>query len=372
MTAADSETSRGRWPLVLTIMLALIGGGGMLAWGIAGVLIGDPPIGGGSDPAAYGVDLGGALVEADAIKATGNPRDFLFVYEAPGTLPGAEVAAWNADNSRKWQKEVVSTDRVVGVEIAGESRAYPLFILDAHEIILDELGGVPIIVARSPLIDEAMVFDRRLPNGELLDPGVSGLLDDLSLLMHDGRSKTSLWSAHDGRAIAGPRIGQDLSPVPGVGILRWRDWLAAHPSTTVVVREPESMRRYRRIDYRRYLDGDDWMVPPRREPSSETADGLASRTRILSVLSADGELLAVLPLEEVRSNAVDDRLQLDLDGRRLVLQPTATGEGAWVVEADGLLTRPGMWVGIWARDPDLARQALERGRRTIQGESTSG
>lgn len=372
MTSPDSTTSRGRWPLVLTILLALVGGGAMLAWGIAGVLIGEPPIGGGSDPAAYGVDLGDAVVEADAIKATGNPRDFLFVYESPGTLPGVEVAAWNADNSRKWQKEVVSTDRVVGVEIGGETRAYPLFILDAHEIILDELGGVPIIVARSPLIDEAMVFDRRLPSGELLDPGVSGLLDDLSLLMHDGRAETSLWSAHDGRAIAGPRVGEDLTPVSGVGILRWRDWLEAHPSTTVVVREPQSMRRYRRIDYRRYLDGDDWMVPPRREPSSDAGDGMRSRTRVLSVLSTDGELLAVLPLAEVRDHAVDDRLQLDLGGRRLVLQSTATGEGAWVVEADGLLTRPGMWVGIWARDPDLAERALERGRRTIRGEAASG
>lgn len=366
MTGMESETSRGRWPLVLTILLALVGGGAMLAWGIAGVLIGEPPIGGGSDPAAYGVDLADALVEPDAIKATGNPRDFLFVYDRPGTLPGSEVAAWNADNSRKWQKEVVSTDRVVGVAIGGEARAYPLFILDAHEIILDELGGIPIIVARSPLIDEAMVFDRRLPNGELLDPGVSGLLDDLSLLMHDGRADTSLWSAHDGRAVAGPRAGEDLTSVPGVAILRWRDWLEAHPSTTVVVREPESMRRYRRIDYRRYLDGEDWMVPPRREPSPDAEGGVPARTRVLSVLAPDGELLAVLPLEEVRAGAVDDRLELELDGRRLVLQPTATGQGVWVVEPDGLSTRPGMWVGTWARDPERARRALERGRRTIQ------
>lgn len=99
---------------------------------------------------------------------------------------------------------------------------------------------------------------------------------------------------------------------------------------------------------------------------------MASRTRVLSILSSEGELLAVLPLEEVRAGAVDDRLTLELEGRTLVLQPTATGDGAWVVEAGGLVTRPGMWVGIWARDPDQAEKALERGRGAVQADTTSG
>ena len=35
---------------------------------------------------------------------------------------------------------------VVGMSIAGESRAYPVSILSRHEIVNDQLGGVPIAV----------------------------------------------------------------------------------------------------------------------------------------------------------------------------------------------------------------------------------
>lgn len=35
---------------------------------------------------------------------------------------------------------------VVGVEIAGEARAYPIRVLSAHEIVNDEIGGRPFAV----------------------------------------------------------------------------------------------------------------------------------------------------------------------------------------------------------------------------------
>lgn len=37
-----------------------------------------------------------------------------------------------------------ATSRVLGVEIEGEARAYPLLILRIHEIVNDTLGGRPI------------------------------------------------------------------------------------------------------------------------------------------------------------------------------------------------------------------------------------
>ena len=165
----------GRGPLIAVILLGLFGGGAVMAWGLASLLFGSDPIGDGSDPESYGIDLSNAIVQREAIISTGSPRDFLPAYDMPGSLPGVEVAGVNARNSRKWQKDVVSTDRVVGLEINGDSRAYPLFIVDAHEVMMDEVGGVPIVIARSPLADEVMVFDRRLPDGSVVDFGVSGL-----------------------------------------------------------------------------------------------------------------------------------------------------------------------------------------------------
>ena len=135
--------STGRIPLIAVIMLGLFGGGVVAAWGLASLLFGGDPIGDGSDPESYGIDLSNAIVEREAIMSTGSPRDFLPAYDMPDSIPGADVAGVNAKNSRKWQKDVVSGDRVVGLEIDGDTRAYPLFIVDAHEVVMDEVGGVP-------------------------------------------------------------------------------------------------------------------------------------------------------------------------------------------------------------------------------------
>ena len=61
-------------------------------------------------------------VPKDAIPAIWNPR----------SVP-ADKATWVRDG-----------DRVLGVEINGEARAYPLMILEVHEMVNDTLGGTPI------------------------------------------------------------------------------------------------------------------------------------------------------------------------------------------------------------------------------------
>ncbi|MBI1995980.1 MAG: DUF3179 domain-containing protein [Deltaproteobacteria bacterium] len=37
-------------------------------------------------------------------------------------------------------------DKVIGVEIGGDSRAYPVAILSRHEIVNDKIGGIPFAV----------------------------------------------------------------------------------------------------------------------------------------------------------------------------------------------------------------------------------
>ena len=124
------------------------------------------------------------------------------------------------------------------------------------------------------------------------------------------------------------------------------------------------MRRYRRISYDRYLDGDKWIVEPRSLPAESL--GLAPRDRVVSVLDpGTGALLAVFPVEELRGVAVRDRVETTLGDRRLVLQPDPALDAVLVVEADDLVTRPGMWIGTWLEDPENAEAALARGLAAI-------
>ena len=43
-------------------------------------------------------------------------------------------------------KQMLETERVIGVSINGDHRAYPLNLLSRHEIVNDTVGGVPVAV----------------------------------------------------------------------------------------------------------------------------------------------------------------------------------------------------------------------------------
>jgi len=60
------------------------------------------------------------------------PRDAIPAIKKPEHAP-ADKAPW-----------VLDKHRVIGLVVNGEARAYPLYILEAHELVDDVLGGVPV------------------------------------------------------------------------------------------------------------------------------------------------------------------------------------------------------------------------------------
>ncbi|GIU99144.1 MAG: hypothetical protein KatS3mg014_0760 [Actinomycetota bacterium] len=124
------------------------------------------------------------------------------------------------------------TEPVLSVEIGGASRAYPIRYLLFHEIVNDELGGVPLAVTYCPLCNTGIVFERPVVHGRTLTFGVSGLLLHSNLVMVD-RETGSLWSQALGEAIGGELEGARLELVPAA-IVSWSDWSSAHPDGTVL------------------------------------------------------------------------------------------------------------------------------------------
>ncbi len=88
-------------------------------------------------------------------------------------------------------RDLAPTEPVFGVIINGKARAYPLRILTWHEIVNDELAGVPITVTYCPLSNSAIVFDRRI-DGAVLDFGTTGKLRNSDTVMYD-RQTESWW-----------------------------------------------------------------------------------------------------------------------------------------------------------------------------------
>lgn len=214
---------------------------------------GRPAIGNGHDIRSYRFDLATATVPLDRIVASGLPRDGLPALDDPAVIDARQLGP---RPKLSGVRILHGTDRVLGVRIGGQVRAYPLWILAWHEVVNDTLAGVPILVTYSPLCDAAAVFDRRV-GGQTLRFGFSGLLYNSNLLVFDRQPRpeqSSLWSQLLFGAIAGPaaRRGERLSVLPCV-VTYWKHWRTRYPETTVLLPVPPLRERYRRDAYKAYF-----------------------------------------------------------------------------------------------------------------------
>ncbi|MCI0777591.1 MAG: DUF3179 domain-containing protein [Chloroflexi bacterium] len=120
---------------------------------------------------------------------------------------------------------------VIGVEIDGDVRAYPITVLSRHEIVNDTVGGTAIAVTYCPLCFTGIVYDRTV-DGVLLEFGVSGKLIMNDLVMYD-RQSDSLWQQILGEGLTGRYKGTRLTPVAATQTT-WAQWRTAHPETLVL------------------------------------------------------------------------------------------------------------------------------------------
>lgn len=137
---------------------------------------------------------------------------------------------------------------VFGVSLNGEQRAYPLRIMDWHEMLEDEVGGEPVVLSYCTLCRSGILYSRRDSAGAVHRFGTSGLLYRSNKLMIDGET-LSLWSNLTGEAVVGrlAGAGASLRNLP-LTLTTWSEWRRLHPETRVVSLEPLETRY--RFDYR--------------------------------------------------------------------------------------------------------------------------
>lgn len=125
-------------------------------------------------------------------------------------------------------------EAVFGLTLNGEARAYPLRILDWHEMANDVIGGIPVSIAYCTLCGAAVAYDGRGPDGTVYTFGSSGFLYRSNKLMVD-RNTLTLWNQLTGQPVLGPLVENefrlDLLPIV---LTRWVDWQIQHPDTLVV------------------------------------------------------------------------------------------------------------------------------------------
>lgn len=161
----------------------------------------------------------------------------ILAAEAPGADVLLPDAAHEGDYERDWEPGIAGLPTVVdtrdsplppralvaGVALGGAARAYEAEALAREPVILDELGGTPILLwSRGGRVLRA--FERRLAGAPLLlaPAGPERLRD---------AETGGLWD-YRGCAVSGPSEGQCMAPVPVLWDY-WFDWRAYNPATGV-------------------------------------------------------------------------------------------------------------------------------------------
>jgi len=166
----------------------------------------------------------------------------LWLREHPGSrvlVPSSDTA-W-VTFSRNWEVETAklpvatrvrisdsmpARTLVLGLELNGESKAWPMRALQRQLLIVDRLGGRTValvlgedgksIRAFEPRVDSTFVELYMVPGSQ-------------PLVMQDGQGNSWDWS---GTATSGPLAGQKLVPLPVIKDY-WFDWKTYHPGTSV-------------------------------------------------------------------------------------------------------------------------------------------
>jgi hypothetical protein len=119
---------------------------------------------------------------------------------------------------------------VVGVELNGEARAYPVEYIGYHHQVRDTVGGTPVLVSYCTVCRTGRVFS----------PTVTGRPEIFRLVgmdhfnaMFEDATTGSWWRQANGEAIVGPKTGTFLREIPSVQVTL-REWLALHPASLVM------------------------------------------------------------------------------------------------------------------------------------------
>ena len=175
-------------------------------------------------------------------------------------------------------------DFVIGYAAGDEAYAYPVKILNYHEIVHDLVDGVPILVSYCPLCASAVVYDRRLDDRVLVFGNTSALYES-DMVMYDHQTG-SYWFQVAGEAIVGELTGRRLEPLPSITI-SWGEWKALHPDTLVLSRNlrllPDGGRRYDVDRFESYPERLDTVGPPFPVSAEKMDVRLQASDKVLTV-----------------------------------------------------------------------------------------
>jgi len=348
-----SETLRGLtfreggWVLLVAGFVVL----SITAWAIAPAVLRltDHAPGDGATLESYAFDLADLRMPHEQIVPAMARRDLAPAMHDPSAISLEEVELRNRGQRSPY---LVGDDLVVGVVVGGEARAYPLHVLHVHEIINDQLGGLPVAITWHWPSGSVGVFERTL-DGVPIALGNSGLAGNGGMLLYPIAGEVGneqLICQMTGAAISGaPATLQPLMH----DVVSWRRWQEEHADTTAISPDPSYKKRYRKASPNLYFRTSEIYFPADPMP---VGDRLPAKAPVMSVV-VDGAT-RVYAIDELVEAAGDTGTVVDRLGEvDLIFHVEEHPLSASVRTADGeaVPSRRALWFACHAhlRERDI-------------------
>lgn len=151
------------------------------------------------------------------------PENYAVFFERDQIIPVYEPT-FVAASDVGWPEDEV----IIGIDVNGEQRAYPVGFLSNREIVNDSIDNRPILVTWCPLCGSALVHRREIDGRAVLFGNQGDLWNNaMTLFDHD---TGSVWSQVSGSAILGELEGTTLELLPSE-LANWSDWVTRFPDT---------------------------------------------------------------------------------------------------------------------------------------------
>ena len=267
--------------------------------------------------------------------------------------------------------DVKDAQPVIGLQVADETRAYPLALANYHDVINDTLRGKPIVVAWTAVAIAPSALERTLPDGSVAVFGSAGILYQGGIVLYDTDTH-SLWSPFLHTCITGERTGTLLRPIQAV-VTTWQAWKRLHPETTVFAGTKPPLK----LDYkanpavpsRDYYTNQSALYPT--DGFDPTGTPMPPKVQVFGITGPDGKAAKAYEISCVRRSegAIEDTvggksvtLTLDLESQILTAQDA---------EGKPLLVETMFWF-CWAGlhpDTEVWQEAELREMYNLRGEA---
>ena len=200
-------------------------------------------------------------------------------------------------------------DLVLAIKSGSEIKAYTHPVLDWHEIINDEIGGVSFALTYCPLTGTGIGWNR-LINGDITTFGVSGKLYNTNLMPYD-RKTESYWSQMRLDCVVGDLISERAENIMFFET-SWKTWKELYPNAPIISTNTGFSRNYGQYPYGDYKTNNDLLI----FPVSNENSALPRKERVLAVISDTSTKAYTF---DSFKNAAIGVVEDNVDGKNLII-----------------------------------------------------